>query len=691
MDGTWILAFMLTVLRSTSATLESLNMTEYYMLPKLYKYDDFDRCLHEFDSKAVYCLIDTTIKPNTTATIWPLIQKYSNDTKRSFRHDRIQRGFCMNWCKKIMEKYDRMTQRKYFLSKFNESSEITFDSNTFRTGLDWRIKYKKLANMCVNFELKRQYSIMGHSVVEYCVTNRDREPVDYLDMIFLVVLGSIILAVGLSTFYDYTLKRKYSPEIRSSEYYRVPVRRGLSQKLVAFSVSRNWQTLVAKRKTTLSKDLRFIQSARFLVMYLVIAGHCMLFNCIFPLLNPEYVEVNYRRLVTMIIFNGTTVIQTYFTISGFLLAVQFTNYFEKNKAFTARDFFASILYRYLRLAPLYIFMILLDATWLFKIQDGPVWKRIAETERTFCRKNFWANILFINNYFTVDEPCLQQSWYLATDFQLFVAGQILLASTRRFPKLLKPTLAVAVVSSLVSCAFVTYVNRFEGVIMLRPEAIKYVLWYDESYRKMYIPTHTNYGSYLAGLIAGLAYMKLKRSECDVRRHKLFLIAWYSGLPLAIMLLLSAYIFYAYDFEKPAIWIAIYAAFSKNLWGVILAVLFVGLAFGVGGTLKRLLSNPIFRPLGKVTYAVYLCHSFVIRTTLGNIRQPIYVSDVRILVSTSSTLVLSYILGLLLCLGIEIPLSNLQKQLFDKKPETLYEENVELKNGVHIEATNDLPR
>ncbi|XP_058465293.1 nose resistant to fluoxetine protein 6-like [Malaya genurostris] len=686
-----MLAFVIFVLSAyspVSGLTASFNMTEYYQLPKMYKYDDYDQCMREFDVKAVYCLVDTTIKPNSTATIWPLIQKFSNDSKRSFRHDRLQRGLCMNWCSKMMAKYDRGTQMKYYLPGFNESSEITFDPNTFRQALQWRQKYRKLANQCVNFELKRQFSIMGHSMVEYCVTNREQESVDFLDAIFLVVLGSIILLISLSSFYDYRLKKKHVFDTTSRDYYRKPVQRGLTQKLVAFSLPRNWQILTAKRRSTLSKDLRFLQGARFLVMYLVIAGHCMVFNCIFPLHNPEYVEFNYRRMITMLLFNGLTVIQTYFTISGFLLAVQFADYSEKKKSFTTKDFFASILYRYLRLAPLYAFVILLDATWLYKLQDGPVWKRVAETERTFCRNNWWANLLFANNYFTVDEPCLQQGWYLATDFQLFILGLVLLAFVRRFPKLRRPTMVIAIAFAYISPALVAYFNHFEGVVMIRPEALKYVLWYDENYRKMYIPMHTNYGSYLAGIIAGLTYRKLKYADFDVRKSKLFLLAWYCSLPIGIMLLLSAYIFYAYDFQKPAIWIACYAAVSKNLWGLTFGVMCVGLAFGVGWFFKRLLNNPIFRPLGKITFAVYLCHLFVIRATLGNIRQPIFVSDVRILVSTSSTLVLSYILGLLLCLGIEIPLSNLQKQLFEKKSDIYYEENVELSsNGRKTDTDN----
>uniref|UniRef100_A0A182PVM7 Acyltransferase 3 domain-containing protein n=1 Tax=Anopheles epiroticus TaxID=199890 RepID=A0A182PVM7_9DIPT len=628
-------------------------------MPPLYLYDDYDRCLEEFPVRATYCLVDSWIVPNNSNPLWTVIEQFSTDTKRSFRHDRLQRGLCMNRCHQLLTRFDPRTQMKYFHSRFNatDSQRITFDPNTFRGALDWRNRYRRLANQCVNYELKRQYSLMAYTEVEYCTTNREQtdqdvrvsglvassEALDAIDVVFLFVLGMLLILTLLSTAYDcYRYRQTNRPRSNAPitdglrDYYRSGFDRpGVSRwtvLFVAFSLPRNWHLLTTARKkaSTSSKDLRFIQSVRFLVMYLVIAGHSMLFNCIFPLRNPQYVELNYRRVITMLIFNGVTVVQTYFTISGFLLAVHFVDFAEKQRTFRLRDFLQSILYRFLR-------------------------------------SNWWANLLYVNNYLTVSEP----TWYLATDFQLFVVGLAILALTWRYPKLLKPLLALAVLAALLVPATVTYVNRFDGVIILRPEALKYVLWYDPMYRKMYIPAHTNVGSYLAGLIAGLLYHRLKRAAFAANRHRGFLALWYASLPAAIVLLLSAYIFYAYEFEQPALWIAAYAAISKNLWGALFGVLFVGLAFGVGGFLRRALNNSIFRPLGKVTYCVFLCHLFVIRCTLGNIRQPIYVSDMRILVATSSTLVLAYIMGTLMCVLIEIPFSNVQKTLFFFKQESEY--------------------
>jgi hypothetical protein len=139
-------------------------------------------------------------------------------------------------------------------------------------------------------------------------------------------------------------------------------------------------------------------------MYGVLVAHSLLLSQVYPISNPEYVEQKYTEFPTIVLLNGFKVIQTFFTISGFLQAIQFYSFIEKQKRFQVSVLWKSVVYRYCRLMPVYGFMLLLDATLLLHIHDGPMWPRVAETQRYFCRNNWWANVLFINNYVTTSEP-----------------------------------------------------------------------------------------------------------------------------------------------------------------------------------------------------------------------------------------------------------------------------------------------
>lgn len=60
-----------------------------------------------------------------------------------------------------------------------------------------------------------------------------------------------------------------------------------------------------------------------------------------------------------------------------------------------------------RLTPVYMFLILFNATWLVRLQNGPLWPHITDTERTFCRANWWTNLFYINNIVAVSEPVIE--------------------------------------------------------------------------------------------------------------------------------------------------------------------------------------------------------------------------------------------------------------------------------------------
>lgn len=113
----------------------------------------------------------------------------------------------------------------------------------------------------------------------------------------------------------------------------------------------------------------------------------------------------FHQLGTMILTGGPQIVQTFFAMSGFLLAVQMIKYAENRSRSPGVLFLLkAIVYRYIRLTPVYAFVVLLHATWLSKLQDGPIWKLGTDTERAFCRRNWWTNLLYVNNYIHADQP-----------------------------------------------------------------------------------------------------------------------------------------------------------------------------------------------------------------------------------------------------------------------------------------------
>lgn len=120
-----------------------------------------------------------------------------------------------------------------------------------------------------------------------------------------------------------------------------------SNVIVSFSIPRNWYRLTSKTNSQISNDLRPIQALRFLTMFCVVIGHCVLFTNVMPVYNPQYMEKNFYRIVTMILVNGTTIIQTFFAISGYLLSLQFIKLQETRK-FSVQYLWTAIIYRYLR-------------------------------------------------------------------------------------------------------------------------------------------------------------------------------------------------------------------------------------------------------------------------------------------------------------------------------------------------------
>lgn len=101
------------------------------------------------------------------------LQKYSSDTKRLYRHDRLMRGICMDWCKTQMKHFDDDTRKSYFTDNFYNDTDIYKNPNFHARALVDRARYYHYATECVNYELHKQYGLMAQSQIRYCITNKD--------------------------------------------------------------------------------------------------------------------------------------------------------------------------------------------------------------------------------------------------------------------------------------------------------------------------------------------------------------------------------------------------------------------------------------------------------------------------------------------------------------------------------------
>lgn len=128
----------------------------------------------------------------------------------------------------------------------------------------------------------------------------------------------------------------------------------------------------------------------------------------------------------MLVINGGNLVQSFFFISGFLNSIVFLAYVKKNQVKNFGILVKTIIYRYVRFAPVLLFFVLFHSTWLYRFQTGPFWDKFNFYERQACRENMWTNLLFINNYVSGDLKCLVHTWFISTDLHLSIIATAIL-------------------------------------------------------------------------------------------------------------------------------------------------------------------------------------------------------------------------------------------------------------------------
>ncbi|XP_076108425.1 nose resistant to fluoxetine protein 6-like isoform X1 [Mytilus galloprovincialis] len=436
----------------------------------------------------------------------------------------------------------------------------------------------------------------------------------------------------------------------------------LKQILLSLSLITNTRKLL--NTSTASGSLTAINGMRVLSMWWVILGHVYGFLPFLSLDNVlDFVEL-LKRFSFQGIMNATYSVDTFFFMSGLLVAYTVMKKLRDGANINWAMFY---IHRFWRLTPVYAFAILIWTT-LYKhwIWNGTFAMSMRQTDP--CDDYWWTNIIYINNfhpnYGNLNKQCMGWGWYLANDMQFYILSPLFLILLHKMKYVGHGAMLFFLTGCLTSRMITAdyYGMRLPGINT--PLNHTHEAWADSS--PLYNKPYTRIAPYLVGMWLG--YLLVINSN-RVRLGKLkLLVGWCVAITIGISIIYGLYGFYK-DFPVTHLGnkseSIIYIGCTRFGWSIALAWVIFVCATGNGGPVNTFLSWKVWAPLGRLTYCAYIVHPAVIFYFGLTMEKTLHYTDLVFVQQYISLVVVSYGVAFVLSMTVEAPMLGLEKVLFKR--------------------------
>ncbi|XP_049824719.1 nose resistant to fluoxetine protein 6 isoform X2 [Aethina tumida] len=603
-------------------------------MPDVFYMDNYDKCMMRGD-ESFFCSFDYHLEPLDSKNIsdtWRIIQDVISD-RMNYRHDRLRHYICVrDHCPgiPIMDEND---------------PEL------------WR-----LIEDCYN-EKYEHMGLKGKITRMMCDTETtNRYPIGYFEILVAILLisyfGYVIFATFLEGVYRYKSEEEYNKFVNSP----------FGKFVAPFSLTINWIRLKAVKDGHPDIErLRCIQGVRTYNLLLVILSHTALSNLSLPLSNTRYAETVTEKFLNIFLSSGPLCVSTFFLMAGFLLAYGLFDYSEGKKELKPKELAMIFINRCIRLTPTLAFVLIIHATWLPHVSNGPLWDQYIGNEYRVCRKNWWTNLLYLHTYVNSEEMCMMQTWYLAVDTQFFILGLVLIYYMKKYENKIPLILGSCLGLHIVFTFIMNYIYDYEATIFPEPE-----IYYNIQLQKLgqwHSQLTASYGN-IPGLVVGMAYgyAYYKYKNVKIFTSTRSVVFWWFTvllLPLGIIIF-PGLIIYDPNTPKNIFWASVYISLCRTVFTTGIGLVIFGVSQGIGWIAKMSLE---WRPtyiLGRIVYSSFLIHVALIKIRPALKRYPTYLEDFIIVSDLLCDIFTAFLSGLLLTLFVEMPISELQKLLVPQK-------------------------
>ncbi|XP_072387208.1 nose resistant to fluoxetine protein 6-like [Diabrotica undecimpunctata] len=597
-----------------------------------YDFGNFDECIKvkapypEDQFYGKYCLVKFTLKPPLSMHL-----KSKNDTNT--RHSNLTM-----WTK--IDDYLKDPSK-------NPRNVIPFAFciPSSCTNLDLQ---KSLMEVASNFNEQVQHLVDVEVDKLTCQVQTYNSKLDSGDVLFILVIAVAICNTGIGSLYYYFSTRSNGRKLICTGT--------LHQILLCFSIQINTKKLTSASNN--ADGLNCTAGMKVFSMILIIFIHRSIFDFGADIINPEYVEQMYSKFWMSFVLNGPILVDTFFTISGFLAAYFALLSYQKLKDNSI--IIKLYIHRYIRMTSTYIIILAFYCTLFVKIGNGPLWRERVEVERERCRKSWWLNLLFINNYFNTENYCMFQSWYMACDMNAFILVPILTFILFKKPVIGFLSTVALIVASMVVTFVTIYTNDEKPILLIYMRMLLHPSE-ESTFLRIYIPGHIRASAYFVGVLAG--YIKYQMGIQTIKiQSRLVKLGWIVCVLLLFISLHFAFIFYV---QKVPTWVsALYGALYHVGWSFGIAWIIIAVSCGYGGWVDPILSWSPLIILSRLTYSIYLCHGAIQIYSAGTRRKPPYASTFNSVYAATADVTLGYALAFILTLLFEAPIIGLEKILWN---------------------------
>ncbi|KAK0074268.1 hypothetical protein PV325_008582, partial [Microctonus aethiopoides] len=321
-------------------------------------------------------------------------------------------------------------------------------------------------------------------------------------------------------------------------------------------------------------------------------------------------------------------VDTFFALSGFLMSYIFLNQMSTNQKFNPLQYY---FHRYIRLTPAVGAILLLTLFIFPRINLGPFWYNYVEDQKNHCSKIWWPMLLYVQNY--VESEHIDHLWYLVVDMQLFWISPLILYPLAKKPKIGLVILALCFIVSIIAPAITSAINEYSNDILLGFNKNSL----DAAINFLMLPWNRA-GPWLMGILLGYI---LANKKGQIKKT-FMILSW------IVAILALGFPFFSYRFYQSKIdqepgdyymyWEIFYSGFSHHIWGIV----------------NKFLSLPIFLPLGKISYSVYVIHITILNMIFSSTRVEYYFTQFDLVSTFFSMMIWSLIGGFIFCLVFETP-------------------------------------